>query len=130
MPRDVEHLPELRRVDDLDLEEEDFGASRNRVETAGRSFLLQVLDRLARLGAVRDDVEPSVMSRDSAMNLRAVSSNSSRSARISVVRETRETSEIDDDAEDEQAEMASPSGFSMMFATSAYASTSVRTRSR
>ena len=55
------------------------------------------------------------------MNRRAVSSNSSRSARISVVRETRETREMTTMPRMNRAEIAIPSGFSMMFATSAYA---------
>ena len=53
------------------------------------------------------------------MNRRAASSNSIVSARISVVREIRETMETTMMPRMNRAEIASPSGFSITFSTSA-----------
>ena len=114
----VQHLAELGRVDDVDLQEEHIGRPGTGLRRA-RLVPFCVLGRLAGFGPVGDEVEPTVVCERSAMNRRAVSSNSMRSARISVVRETREIREMTTMPRMNSAEMASPSGFSMMFATSA-----------
>jgi hypothetical protein len=58
---DPEHVAELRGVDDVDLEEDDVGASGDGVHPALRALLGRVLGRVAGLPPVGDDVQRAVV---------------------------------------------------------------------
>lgn len=57
----VKHLSKLRRVDDLDLEEEHVRAAGHGIQPALRALLLEILRRLSGLGPIGDEVQAAVV---------------------------------------------------------------------
>ncbi|TCM42732.1 hypothetical protein EV648_110273 [Kribbella sp. VKM Ac-2568] len=118
-PLHPQHVTEGGGVDYVNLEEQDVCAVGDWVRGADVALFRGVLGCVAGLPLVGDQVEDAIVAIESVRNPRAASSNSIRSARSSVVRETREISETVMMPAMNRPEMAMPSGFSMMFSTSA-----------